>query len=130
MALFMQPKIFRSQRLETRAAAILLAREFRVAWAEAISSDHDVRVVISPVNHTFSAGDSRPHSIDRAIDIILLPPTQLDATKSGVVRFSADGSSTGGAVSLGTGRNRLFLFVEWLTGRVTIVDSQQKMWGE
>jgi hypothetical protein len=40
-----------------------------------------------------------------------------------LIRFSPDGSSSGGQVLLGTGRHRIGITVEWLTGQVKVADA-------
>jgi hypothetical protein len=40
-----------------------------------------------------------------------------------LIRFSADGSSTGGKVQFGSGRRQLAVAVEWLTGKVSVGDA-------
>ena len=112
----------RSQGLETRAAAGALAQSLRAARAQAIATDRDVRVAIDPSRHEFAADNSPVQHVDPGIDMVVRPPALTGLGTARIIRFSPDGSSTGGEVLLGNGRRRLDVSVEWLTGRVRVAD--------
>jgi general secretion pathway protein H len=42
--------------------------------------------------------------------------------KIGAIRFFPDGGSTGGRITLAAGERKYDVDVDWLTGRVTILD--------
>jgi len=113
----------RSHGLETRAAAGALAQALRAARAQAIAADHDVTVVIDPARHVFAADNSPASKIDPATVMVVRPPALMGPGPAARILFSADGSSTGGDILLGTGRRRLDVSVEWLTGKVSVEDA-------
>jgi general secretion pathway protein H len=113
----------RSQALDTRAAAGALAQSFRAARAQAIERGQTVSVVIDPARHSF-AGDLGPvRTLKPGMTVTLLPGTAAGPGDTGIVRFSADGSASGGGVVLGNGGRRVKIDVEWLTGRVRVGDA-------
>ena len=114
----------RSHGLETRAAAGALAQALRAARAQAIAVDHDVTVVIDPVRHVFAADNSPISRIDPGTALVVRPPALMGPGQAARIVFSADGSSTGGDIVLGTGKRRLDVSVEWLTGKVSVADAQ------
>jgi general secretion pathway protein H len=113
----------RSQGLQTRAAAGLLAQSFRMARAQAIERSQIVSVVIDPARHSFAADLGPVRTLAAGTGIALLPGTAHGPGDTGIVRFSADGSSSGGGAVLGTGHRRMQVDVEWLTGRVRVADA-------
>jgi general secretion pathway protein H len=114
----------RSRGLETRAAAGALAQSLRAARAQAIAGDQPVTVVIDPVRHVFAADNGPVRHIDPDLDMVILPPALPGPGASRLIRFGPDGSSSGGAVVLGSGNRRLGVSVEWLTGKVSVADAR------
>lgn len=118
----------RSRGLEARAAAGSLAQSFRAARARAIAIDADVQVVIDPARHVFAADGSKPVVVSRELSMAVEPAAPGQAVLKGpgstrIIRFSPDGSSSGGEVLLGLGRRRIGITVEWLTGQVKVADA-------
>jgi general secretion pathway protein H len=113
----------RSRGLETRAAAGALAQSLRAARAAAIAGDHDVTVAIDPARHAFAADGQPLHRVDPTIGMAVLGPALPGPGDARLIRFSADGSSTGGKVQFGSGRRQLAVAVEWLTGKVSVGDA-------
>ena len=54
---------------------------------------------------------------------------RIDATR-GTIRFFPDGSSTGGRVTLAMGDRSVLVDVDWLTGRVSILEGEGGDWEE
>ena len=63
------------------------------------------------------------HTVSPSLPMVVLPPALKGPGATRVIRFSPDGSATGGAVVLGGGTHRIGITVEWLTGRVTMADA-------
>ena len=121
----------RSRGLETRAAAGSLAYTLRAARAQAIDGDRSVSVAIDQDHHAFAidGGARQTLAPDLAVSVQIPepPPDPIHPPRPGqerikLIRFSPDGSATGGRVILGTGRHRLGVTVEWLTGQVSVSD--------
>ena len=113
----------RSRGLEARAAAGALAQTLRAARALAIVSDHDVAVAIDPPHHLFAIDGGARQSLAANLAITVPEAALHGPGQVRLIRFSPDGSATGGQVVLGTGRHRLGITVEWLTGRVSVADA-------
>jgi general secretion pathway protein H len=111
--------------LGLRGMAAELASELRLARSEAVLRNRPVFFEIDLAARQFRVGDRRPHQLPRRLDVSLLTVAgeRRDVTK-GDIRFNADGSSTGGRVTLADGARRITVGVEWLTGRVGIGDVQ------
>lgn len=110
----------RSQGLRTRAAAGALASALRSARATAIARANDVAVAIDAKRHRFAVDGGKAIPLDPEMEISVLPPALPAPDGVRLIRFSPDGSATGGAVVLGAGRARLRVDVEWLTGKVAV----------
>ena len=113
----------KSRGLETRGAASAIAQSLRAARAQAIATDHDVSVVFDPLRHVFAADASPVQTLTPDLAVTVLPPALSGPGADRIIRFSADGSATGGEVLIGTGKRRVGITVEWLTGKVTVADA-------
>jgi general secretion pathway protein H len=113
----------RSRGLETRAAAGAIAQTLRAARAQAIAMDQDVAVAIDPARHVFAMDHGPTSTLSPDMDVAVLPPALRGPGSTRLIRFSADGSATGGQILIGSGKRRLGVSVEWLTGRVTVADA-------
>jgi general secretion pathway protein H len=113
----------RSQALQTRSAAGVLAQTFRLARAQAMERSQVVSVVIDPQRHSFASDLGPVRVLEPGMAVTLLPGTIPGPGDTGLVRFSPDGSASGGGVVLGSGKRRLRIDVEWLTGRVRVADA-------
>jgi general secretion pathway protein H len=71
----------------------------------------------------YRAGAGAVQPVDAHIGLTLVTASQerIDAA-AGDIRFFADGSSTGGGIGLRAGTRRALILVDWLTGRVSIVE--------
>jgi general secretion pathway protein H len=113
----------RSQALQTRAAAGALAQTLRIARAQAIERSRIVAVVIDPLKHSFAEDLGPVRTLAPDMEVSLLPGTMKGPGDTGMVRFSPDGSASGGGVLLGSGHRQLRIDVEWLTGRVRVTNA-------
>ncbi len=114
----------RSSGLQLRAAAGALAQTLRAARAQAIVGDHDVSVAIDPANHRFAIDGGPVRQLAPDMPVSVLPPALPGPGPVRLIRFSPDGSATGGRILLGAGRSRQGITVEWLTGRVSVAGAQ------
>jgi general secretion pathway protein H len=112
----------RSSGLQLRAAAGAMAQAFRSARASAIATNQPVTVAIDPARRVFSVGSKAP--------VLLAPELTIEAPQAlrgpgtlRLVRFSPDGSDTGGEVLLGTRGKVIAITLQWLTGQVTVSDA-------
>jgi len=112
-----------SRGLQARAAAGAIAQSLRAARAQAIATDHDVQVAFDPARHVFAPDGGRPVAMAADMPFAILPPALRGPGTVRLIRFSADGSSTGGEIMLGSGHRRIGITVEWLTGQVKVANA-------
>jgi general secretion pathway protein H len=112
-----------SRGLQARAAAGAMAQSLRAARAQAIATDRDVQVAFDPARHVFAPDGGRAVVVAQDIPFSILPPALRGPGTVRIIRFSADGSSTGGQILLGSGHRRIGISVEWLTGQVKVADA-------
>jgi general secretion pathway protein H len=109
---------------DLRASARQLASGMRLARSEAMASRQDAFVTIDLEGRRFRVGaDAREHPLPKGVEIKLFTAQQdLVNDKVGAIRFYADGGSNGGRVTLAAGERKFEVDVDWLTGRVAILD--------
>ena len=67
--------------------------------------------------------DPRTHALPKQIELKLFTAqSDLVSDKVGAIRFFPDGGSNGGRVTLAAGERKFNVDVDWLTGRVAILD--------
>lgn len=107
-----------------KAAARDVAAGLRHARSEAITLNKEVRFRLDVEAHSFTIGDDKGAlSLPSDVELVLFTATSevLD-DQTGMIRFFADGSSTGGGITLIDEDRKFEVMVDWLTGRVTILD--------
>lgn len=114
-----------SRGLGLRATAAELAANLRVARSEAILSNRPVVLDVDLVGHRYRVGTGTPRHLpaDISLELLTIAGEVLNG-REGAIRFNPDGSSTGGRISLADGRRRVGVGVDWLTGRVSVVDER------
>jgi general secretion pathway protein H len=71
----------------------------------------------------YRSGTGAGQAIDKNVGLTLVTASQERiAAAVGSIRFFADGSSTGGGIGLRAGTRHALILVDWLTGRVSIVE--------
>ena len=69
-------------------------------------------------------GEKRVRKLPEKIDITLFTArSEQQSQLQGAIRFFPDGSSTGGRVTLSGDSVRFLVDVDWLTGKVSIIES-------
>ena len=109
---------------ELKSAARQVAAGLRVARSEALATRQETRVVLDLQQRTFRI-DRNPyvHALPRPIEVKLFTAqSDLVNERVGAIRFFADGGSNGGRVTLAAGTRKYDIDVDWLTGRVAILD--------
>jgi general secretion pathway protein H len=100
--------------LDLRSATDALVNTLRTARARAIATQQTTGVTLLPAGAGYAL-DGVPHA---------LPPTVRAAmVGAAIIRFSADGSSSGGEIRLVDGTHARILKVDWPTGRVSVRDA-------
>lgn len=112
-----------SRGLGLRATAAELAAGLRLARSEAIVNNRPVAFDLDLVGHRYRVGTGTPRGLpaDLSLKLLTISGEAMNG-REGDIRFNADGSSTGGRISLADGQRRIGVGVDWLTGRVSVAD--------
>ena len=105
--------------LELRTEARTLASAMRQARARAIGRNEEVTIVVDRQGAALKANGKQVVQLNRKIDIAPLAGASL-SPGAGEIRFFPDGTSTGGHLTLVLGERQKHVFVDWLTGAVSI----------
>jgi general secretion pathway protein H len=109
---------------ELKGAARELASGLRYARGQAIVQRGESFLVLDIEARTFTVPpDVRVHRLPDKIGIKLFTAQRdLVNEKVGAIRFFPDGGSNGGRITLAAGERKFDIDVDWLTGRVAILD--------
>ena len=109
---------------EMRSAARQLASGLRLARSEAVSQRRETFLVIDLAGRRFKVDrDTREYALPRNVELKLFTAQRdLVDEKTGSIRFFPDGGSNGGRITLAAGERKFEVDVDWLTGRVAILD--------
>lgn len=107
---------------DLKASARALASGLRQTQSTAMATRRDASLTVDMASREFSfTGSPRTHQLPEGIELKLLTAqTEVESERKGAIRFYADGSSTGGRITVAAGERRFFVDVDWLTGRVAI----------
>ncbi|MEO8536295.1 MAG: GspH/FimT family pseudopilin [Betaproteobacteria bacterium] len=109
---------------ELRAAARQLAAGLRLARSEAVSQRRETFLVVDVAGKRFKVDrEAREHALPSRVDLKLFTAqNDLVDQSVGSIRFFPDGGSNGGRITVASGARKFDVDVDWLTGRVAIVD--------
>ena len=109
---------------ELKSAARELASGLRYARGQAIVQRGEAFLVLDIDARTFRIPpDAKVHRLSDKIGIKLFTAQRdLVNEKVGAIRFYPDGGSNGGRITLAAGERKFDVDVDWLTGRVAILD--------
>ena len=109
---------------ELRSAARQLAAGLRLARSEAVSQRRETFLVLDVAGRRFKVDrDPREHALPRDVELKLFTAQRdLVDEKIGSIRFFPDGGSNGGRITVGAGERKYEVDVDWLTGRVAILN--------
>ena len=109
---------------ELRSAARQLASGLRLARSEAVSQRRETFLVLDVAGRRFKVDrDPQEHALPRDVELKLFTAQKdLVDEKTGSIRFYPDGGSNGGRITVGSGERKYEVDVDWLTGRVAILD--------
>ncbi len=113
---------------ELRGAARQLAAGLRSARNEAITRRREAVLTLDLAQRRFGvSGDPREIKLPDGITLKLdTAQSEITDGATGSIRFFPDGSSTGGAVTVGGPKAAYRVNVDWLTGAVAIVEQEPK----
>ncbi len=109
---------------ELKGATRQVAAGLRLARSEALATRQETRVVLDLERRTFKAEpELREHALPLEIELKLFTAqSDLVSDRVGAIRFFPDGGSNGGRVTLAVGERKYEVDVDWLSGRVAILD--------
>lgn len=127
LAFSLVPPLFSSGQsaTEIKAAARKLAAGLRQARSEAVASRQERALLLDVEQRRFViGGNPREYRLPAGIGLNLFTAqTERQGEHAGTIRFYPDGSSTGGRITVGRdGGQQYKVDVDWLTGRVAILD--------
>jgi general secretion pathway protein H len=102
----------------TLVGALRHSRSLAISRAKpaGLAVDLDAREVVVP-------GRTRPIPIPDQVDIeVTVAQSQMPSAAVAGIAFFPDGSSTGGRITLSRDRVRYRIDVDWLTGKVAVLD--------
>lgn len=113
----------RSAGLDLRTAVQQVAGSLRLARTRAIASNRPVDVTFDVAARSVRLGGSQPGILPPGVGIAVTATFGETAGQTlAAIRFAPDGSSTGGRVELDGRGRRVQVGVDWLTGRVSVVN--------
>ncbi|MEP7183106.1 MAG: GspH/FimT family pseudopilin [Betaproteobacteria bacterium] len=109
---------------DMKSAARQLAAGLKLARSEALATRTETTVVMDLEQRTFRvARDPRTIPLPKGIEMkVVTAQSDIASEKTGAIRFFPDGGSNGGRVTLAAGERKFEIDVDWLTGRVAILD--------
>lgn len=109
---------------ELKSDARAVAAGLRQARGQAIAQRSDAMLVLDLGAHSFSVPpDPRVHKLAQRLELKLFTAqSDLVSENVGAIHFFADGGSNGGRITLASGERKLNVDVDWLTGRVAILE--------
>jgi general secretion pathway protein H len=119
------PSLGGGEVIELKSAARSLAAGLRHTRNRALNDNRSATLDLDVVKHEFRLpGEQRVHKLPERIDIVLFTArSEQQSAQRGAIRFFPDGSSTGGRITLSTKSRRYLVNVDWLTGRVSVIES-------
>jgi general secretion pathway protein H len=109
---------------ELRSSARQLAAGLRAARSEAVAQRRETFLVVDVAGKRFKVDqDPREHPLPKNVELKLFTAqNDLVDANVGAIRFFPDGGSNGGRITVASGTRKFEVDVDWLTGRVAILD--------
>jgi general secretion pathway protein H len=109
---------------DLKRAAREVAAGLRLARSQAIAQRTEATLELDVAARQFRVlPDPRVHTMPEGIELKLFTAQRdLISDQVGAVRFFPDGGSTGGRITLAAGDRKFDVDIDWLTGRVAILE--------
>ena len=113
-----------NQSAQLKAVARDFASAFRYARGQALISHKEVAVAINLAENSYKVSNrDKIHHFSDEIDVTLvIAQDEFEDDETGHIRFYADGSSSGGRITLEWGNLIYYVDVNWLSGKIDISD--------
>ena len=110
---------------ELKVAARDIVSALRFARGQALISHQETTVTLDLAENTYTVSSrDRIYSIPKAIDVTVVTAQSELTEGSASIRFFADGSSTGGRITLELGKATWQIDINWLTGQIELDDTE------
>ena len=109
---------------DLRASSRDIASGLRQARSLAVNERHESFVTLDLDKRAFSlSGNARIFQLPEKLELKLYTAqSEIVNERQGSIRFFPDGSSTGGRVTVASGERKYLVDVDWLTGKVAILE--------
>ncbi len=124
IAAFALPQFTSAQaKADMSSAARRLAAGLRSTRSLAMTQGRSEAFSLDIAHRLYRSGSGVTQAIDKNVGLTLVTASRerIDAV-TGSIRFYADGSSTGGGIGVRAGTRNALILVDWLTGRVSVVE--------
>ena len=109
---------------QLKVAARDIVSALRFARGQALISHQETTVTLDLAENTYTvSGRDKIYSIPKTIDITVVTAQSELTEGQGSIRFFADGSSTGGRITLELGKAAWQIDINWLTGQIELDDT-------
>ena len=107
---------------EIKAATRDIVSALRYARGQALMSHQETTVALDLAENTYTvSGRDKVYIIPKTIDVtVVTAQSELAGEGVGNIRFFADGSSTGGRITLERGNTVWQIDINWLTGQIEL----------
>jgi len=111
---------------ELKAAARDIVSALRFAKGQALISHQETTLTLDLTENSYTvSGRDKVYSIPKAIDVtVVTAQSEITGKGLGSIRFFADGSSTGGRITLELGKAAWRIDINWLTGQIELEDTE------
>jgi general secretion pathway protein H len=111
-----------SDSTEIKAAARDIVSALRYARGQALMTHQEATVTLDLGDNSYTvSGRDKLYRMPETIDItVVTAQTELSGAGSANIRFFADGSSTGGRITLERGQTSWKIDINWLTGQIEL----------
>ncbi|HSS65383.1 MAG TPA: GspH/FimT family protein [Gammaproteobacteria bacterium] len=118
------PAFLKGGGVDVQAASRNLAAGLRRARSQAIQANAMTAVSVDVERREFALSfEDRPRRLPGDIELSLYTArSAVESESRGAIRFFPDGGSTGGRITLKRGPRRIHVDVDWLGGRVRILE--------
>lgn len=107
---------------EVKAAARDIVSALRYARGQALATHQEATVDVNLNDNSYTvSGRDKRYQIPKAMDVtVVTAQTELTGEGMASIRFFADGSSTGGRITLERGETSWKVDINWLTGQIEL----------
>ena len=102
-----------------------VAKGLRYTRSQALGNNRPETFTLNARKREFKLTDEAgARRLPEAIEVVFFSARENRAPRSGgIIRFFSDGSSTGGRLELSSQGERFLVNVDWLTGKVDVIES-------